>query len=192
MSDEVANIPAPAISETILKTGRFDEMKEWYTVALDMEPFFVRGRPEKVAWTKSQQIAFFKLHGNYPYAQMFGIFEVDGTQDQIGVDPGLHHFQLAHGDFDELFDRYDRLKAQGILPVQKWNHGVMTSFYYEDPDGNQAEMTCVNFATEDEFVAYFKTDAYKANISGIEIVPEDYIGRYRSGTPREELVKIPV
>ncbi|MBT7956165.1 MAG: hypothetical protein HN731_13300 [Rhodospirillaceae bacterium] len=194
MPSNTENIPAPAISETILKTGRFDVMKDWYTKALDVEPFFVRPRPDpdKISWTKSQQIAFFRLRGDYPYAQMFGVFEIDGIADQIGNDPGLHHFQLAHGSFDELFDRYDKMKAQGILPFQKWNHGVMTSFYYEDPDGNQAEMTCVNFAEEADFLAYFETEAYKKNISGIEIDPDDYIARYRSGTPRQELVKIPV
>ena len=63
MSSDSDRIPAPAISETILKTGRFDEMKDWYTIALDMEPFFVRARPEKHAWSKSQLIAFFILHG---------------------------------------------------------------------------------------------------------------------------------
>ncbi len=185
------NISAPAISETILKTGQFDVMKNWYTVALDMEPIFVRGRPEKVSWTGSQQIAFFRLRGQYPYAQMFGVFEIDNTADKITNDPGLHHFQLAHGSFDELFDRYDKLKASGVLPFQTWNHGVMTSFYYEDPDGNQAEMTCVNFEREEDFHAYFETEAYKKNISGIEIDADDYVARYRSGTPQEELVVVP-
>ena len=89
---------------------------------------------------------------------MLGIFEVDNTMIQDNKDPGLHHFQLAHGNFEELFLRYDRLKAQGIIPIQTWNHGIMSSFYYGDPDGNQAEMTCVNFAKEDDFSAYFETD----------------------------------
>jgi len=185
-------IPAPGISEIVLRTGRFDEMKNWYKIALDIEPFFVRERPKEVSWTQSQQIAFFKLHGIYPYAQMLGVFEVDEINgSKVGIDPGLHHFQLAHGNFEELFSRYDRLKAEGIIPFQKWNHGVMTSFYYQDPDGNQAEMTCVNFAKEEDFRAYFETDSYKQNISGIPIDPDEYISRYRSGTPQEELVKIP-
>ncbi len=161
MSGNTENISAPSISEVVLKTSRFDEMKDWYTVTLDMEPFFIRERPKEPSWTKSQQIAFFKLYGVYPYAQMLGVFEVDGTKNQANEDPGLHHFQLAHGNFDELFMRYDRLKEQGVMPIQKWNHGVMTSFYYEDPDGNQAEMTCMNFAKEEDFRAYFETDAYK-------------------------------
>ena len=191
MSRNTEHIPAPSISEIVLKTSRFDEMKDWYTVTLDMEPFFIRERPKETSWTKSQQIAFFKLYGVYPYAQMLGVFEVDGTKNQAKEDPGLHHFQLAHGNFDELFMRYDRLKEQGVMPIQKWNHGVMTSFYYEDPDGNQAEMTCMNFAKEEDFRAYFETDAYKNNISGIPIDPDEYIGRYRAGTSQEELVNIP-
>ena len=191
MSGNTEHIPTPSISEIVLKTSRFDEMKDWYTVTLDMEPFFIRERPKETSWTKSQQIAFFKLYGVYPYAQMLGVFEVDSTKNQANEDPGLHHFQLAHGNFDELFTRYDRLKEQGVMPIQKWNHGVMTSFYYEDPDGNQAEMTCINFAKEEDFRAYFETDAYKNNISGIPIDPDEYIGRYRAGTSQEELVKIP-
>ena len=191
MNNNMSNIPLPSISELVLKTSRFTKMKDWYQMALDAQPFFVRERPKEVSWTESQQIAFFKLKGDYPYAQMLGIFEVDGTKNQAGQEPGLHHFQLAHGNFDELFARYDNLKERGILPIQKWNHGVMTSFYYQDPDGNQAEMTCVNFKREKDFRDYFETDAYKNNISGIPIDPDEYIARYRSGTPQEELVKIP-
>ena len=176
----------------MLKIGRFNEMRNWYSKTLGMEAFFIRGRPDKPSWTQSQQIAFFKLHGIYPYLQMLGIFEVENTMSQANKDPGLHHFQPAHGNFEELFMRYDRLKTQGIIPIQTWNHGVMTSFNYEDPDGNQAEMTCVNFAKENDFSAYFETDEYKNNISGVQIDPGDYINRYRSGIPQEELVKISI
>ena len=49
----------------------------------------------------------------------------------------------------------------------------------------------MNFATATEFFGYFETDAYKSNVSGIVIDAEEYILRYRGGTPREDLVKIP-
>ena len=184
-------IPLPALSEVVLRTGKFDQLKDWYVKVLAAEPFFTRPRPEKISWTRAQQIAFFKLAGIYPYQQVLGIFEVDDTTEAPKTDPGLHHFQLGHGNFDELFDRYDTLKSYNILPAQTWNHGVSTSFYYKDPDGNLAEMNCVNFANEEEFFGYFETEAYKKNVSGIIIDAEDYIARYRSGTRREELVKIP-
>ena len=149
MNDKTEHIPLPSVSEVVLKTDRFMEMNNWYEIALDSQPFLTRERPKEASWTGSQRISFFKLHGIYPYAQMLGIFEVDGTKKQVGQEPGLHHFQLSHGNLEELFARYDNLKTKGILPIQKWNHGVMTSFYYEDPDGNQAEMTCVNFKREE-------------------------------------------
>ena len=192
MTTKTPQLALPSISEVILKTGRFAILKDWYTTVLGVEPFFTRPRVEKVSWTKSQQIAFFKLTGEYPHAQVFGIFEVDGTTEQPSADPGLHHFQMAHASFDELFDRYGTLKKAGIKPIQTWNHGVSTSFYYQDPDKNIAEMNCVNFDTESEFFAYFDTEAYKKNISGIAIDADEYVGRYRSGVSRAELVKIPV
>ena len=191
MSEIPNSTPTPTLSEIVLKTGHFDRLKSWYTKALGSEPFFVRARPKETSWTGAQQIAFFKLAGIYPYQQVLGIFEVDGTLNSPETDPGLHHLQFGHGSFDELFDRYDKLKQEGILPVQTWNHGVSTSFYYQDPDENLAEMNCVNFATEKEFFGYFQTEAYKKNVSGIVIDAEEYISRYRTGTSREALVKIP-
>lgn len=139
----------------------------------------------------AQQIAFFKLAGDYPYSQVLDIFEVDGTVDAPGTDPGLHHLQLAHGSFGELFERYDLLKGHDIRPTQTWNHGVSTSFYYRDPDENLTEINCVNFTAEKEFIAYFETEAYRKNVSEFVIDAEDFIRRYRSGISRKELVKIP-
>lgn len=191
MSDKSNGVPAPALSEVVLKTGNFDTMKEWYIAALDRDPFFVRPRPEKASWTLAQQVAFFRIHGEFPYSQVLAIFEVDGTTERPGIDPGLHHYQLAHGCFDDLFARYDHMKSLGILPDQTWNHGVSTSFYYKDPDGNLAEMNCANFPTEDAYMAYFASDAYKKNISGIKIVADDFIAKYRGGMPQSELVIVP-
>ena len=99
MSNDNENIPAPSISELVLKTSRFEKMKDWYTIALDTEPFFIRERPKEPSWTKSQHIAFFKLHGVYPYAQMLGVFEVDGTRKQCGEDPGSASFSISPQKF---------------------------------------------------------------------------------------------
>ena len=103
MTDDTTTVPVPTLSEVVIKTGRFDLLKDWYSKALCTEPFFTRPRPPETSWTGAQQIAFYKLPGEYPFAQVFGIFEVDGTTVVPGADPGLHHFQLAHGSFDELF-----------------------------------------------------------------------------------------
>ncbi len=44
MSNDNENIPAPSISELVLKTSRFEKMKDWYTITLAMEPIIIRER----------------------------------------------------------------------------------------------------------------------------------------------------
>ena len=46
---------------------------------------------------------------------------------------------------DELLDTYQRLKSDGIVPHGCLDHGMTTSFYYVDPDGNSVELQCDNF-----------------------------------------------
>ena len=79
MTDDTTTVPVPTLSEVVIKTGRFDLLKDWYSKALCTEPFFTRPRPPETSWTGAQQIAFYKLPGEYPFAQVFGIFEVYGT-----------------------------------------------------------------------------------------------------------------
>ena len=82
------SLALPSLSVVVLKTGDFDRLKNWYTMALGCEPFFTRPRPKETSWTGAQQIAFFKLMGEYPYSQVLGIFEVDGTFELV-VEDGL-------------------------------------------------------------------------------------------------------
>ena len=184
--------PRPHLSEIVLKTKRYQEMRDWYATFLDTEPGVERDRPEKASWTGAMSIAFFQLVDDFPYMQVLGVFEVDDTELTPGTDPGLHHSQFMHTTLDELFDNFDRLKAAGLNPAQTWNHGPVTSFYYEDPDGNLMEITAANYPTKEEFFGYFQTEAYKQNISGIPIDAEAYIAKYRDGMSREDLVLIPV
>jgi catechol-2,3-dioxygenase len=46
---------------------------------------------------------------------------------------------------DELLDNYVRLKGLGIVPHASLDHGMTTSFYYVDPDGNSVELQYDNF-----------------------------------------------
>ena len=185
--------PPVQFSEVILKTSRFAEMKEWWETITDMRAFFVRSDAKKASWTGAWNIAFIRLYMSYPYTQVFGIFEipaVQGKADNQGGQPGLHHMQLRHAGLDHLFSRYEALGARGILPVRAFNHGPGTSFYYLDPDGNTVELSAANFVRESDYLAYFQSESYRRNVSGIEIDAAEYIGRYRAGTPQEELVRI--
>lgn len=183
------------ISEVVLKTRRFDEMKRWYTRLVGVAPFFERtpppGQPvSDLGRASDRKVAFIRLHLDHPYAQVLGLFEVPDLEGEPRLEPGLDHLQLRNANLSELVTRYDLLKARGERPFRTANHGPGTSFYYKDPDGNRVELSASNFETEAEYLAYFQSDSYRRNPSGIEIDVEAFIARYRAGTPRQELVAI--
>lgn len=187
--------PPPQFSEVVLKTSRFAVMKEWYENLLEVKAFFVRTDVKQPSWTGAWGIAFIRLYHSHPYTQTLALFEipaVEGKADNLRGEPGLHHMQLRFVSLEHLFSRFEAMRGQGIMPEVCYNHGPGTSFYYRDPDGNMVELSAVNFDDEKEYLAYYSSESYKKNVSGIRIDPNEYVGRYRSGTPQSELVRIPV
>lgn len=183
----------PQFSEVILKTSRFAAIKEWYETVTDVKAFFVRNDATQPTWAGAHNIAFIRIFSEHPYTQVLGIFEipaVTGKADNRKGEPGMHHMQLRHMSLDHLFSRYEDLRTRGITPMRCFNHGPGTSFYYRDPDDNTVELSAANFVNEADYLAYFKSESYAKNISGIEIDPAEYVGRYRSGTQQEVLVRI--
>ena len=182
----------PQFSEVILKTARFATLKYWYETVTDVTAFFVRDDAKSATWAGAYNIAFIRIFSAHPYTQVLGIFEVpalSGQADNQKGTPGLHHMQLRHAGLDHLFSRYEALHARGITPMRSFNHGPGTSFYYHDPDGNTVELSSANFVNEADYLAYFRSEAYAKNISGIEIDPAEFVARYRAGTPQAELVR---
>ena len=174
------------ISETILKTGRLDEMKKWYQTVLGVEPFFEHApvpgaRPGDFGGqtrAADLRMCFFRLSLDYPYTQTIGIFEEPGIgREPANGSPGLHHMQLMASSLDALCDQYEMLRALGMRPHRSADHGPMTSFYYRDPDGNNVELTAQNFSTLEAMVAFMASDEFKANPSGAEIDHEEFVAR---------------
>lgn len=186
------------LSEVVLKTGRYAEMRVWYQMVLGVAPFYEFVPTEKSAPLPGQtqerasdiRLCFFRVHLEHPYAQVVALFDIPGTRTEAaGGDPGLHHMQLRCPDMAQLFTRYERLKGAGLKPHRTANHGPGTSFYFRDPDANIVEISANNFATLQDYRAYFESEAYRRNPSGVEIDADDYLARFRSGTPLAELVK---
>lgn len=177
------------ISETILKTGRLDEMKTWYANLLQVAPFFEHAPPvgtkplDLGGQTRASDLrmCFFRLSIDYPNTQTIGLFEEPGTTlDPAQSAPGLHHMQLMAANLDELCAQYERLRAGGMRPHRSADHGPMTSFYYRDPDGNNVEITAQNFPTFEAMVEFMASDEFKANPSGTELDPEEYVAGRRA------------
>lgn len=174
-----SDLPPIRLSEIVLRTSRYDEMRAWYQAVLGVAPYL-----------ENDRFCFRRLHTDYPYTQVLAIFHRPEVGDRPATANGLDHIQLRHGSLGELITRYERLRAVGITPGRSMNHGPGTSLYYADPDGNQVELSGPNFDSEAEYFAYFDSEAYRKNISGIAIDPDDFAARFRRGVPQAELVRI--
>ncbi len=103
--------------------------------------------------------------------------------------PGLDHVAYTLNELGDLLSLYKRLKAENILPVWPINHGLTTSMYYEDPDGNRVEFQVENLPTKEELNAFMHSEQFANNPIGVDFDPEDLLARYEAGEPMETLLK---
>lgn len=176
------------LSEVVLRTAHYDDVRDWYAQVLDRKPMLetkLKPRPGG-----PNRITFFSLHSDYPYMQTLAVFELADLGEPTSAVPGLHHFQIQLGFLPSLFDRYELLRDKGIKPNRSANHGPSTSFYYLDPDRNVVEISAQNYETEAQHSEYLRSETFRRNPSGIDVDPEAFVGRYRSGTPISDLRQI--
>ncbi|MEM6999320.1 MAG: VOC family protein [Pseudomonadota bacterium] len=105
--------------------------------------------------------------------------------------PGLDHVAYTLDSFDDLMSTYKRLKAKGIVPVWPINHGLTTSMYYADPDGNRVEFQVENFDTKEALQGYMRSEAFAANPIGVEYDPDEMLARYEAGEDVAALTAMP-
>ena len=68
------------------------------------------------------------------------------TQGQLG----LNHFAVQVEDINDLKEVYDQLKDSGASMDSNTDHGMTSSIYFFDPDGNKIEFFCNNTVTAAE------------------------------------------
>ncbi len=103
--------------------------------------------------------------------------------------PGLDHVAYTLNNLGELLSTYKRLKVQEIEPVWPINHGLTTSLYYADPDGNRVEFQVENLDTKEALQGYMHSEAFKENPIGVGFDPQKLLERYENGDAIEELLK---
>jgi catechol-2,3-dioxygenase len=105
---------------------------------------------------------------------------------------GIYHIAFTLDTLADLAVSYEQKKARGILPHWPVNHGMSTSMYYFDPDKNEFEIQVDNFATAEEAHAFMRTEEYTINPIGVDMDPEEFVRRVKSGEPEAEIKKRPV
>jgi catechol-2,3-dioxygenase len=182
---------AMRFGEVVLRTSQYGAMKSWYSQVLDTNPMFESERRETTGSGGMRQMCLIRSYSEFPFTETLAIFDFAELRQNDQTVSGMDHFQMQFASIDDLFDRYEALAAQGIVPSRSANHGPSTSFYYRDPDGNRVELSVKNYATEAETLAFMQSEAFRRNPAGIDVDPAEYVARYRGGVSLEELRRIP-
>jgi catechol-2,3-dioxygenase len=201
LAAETAALSTPWVSEVVLQTSRYDELKSWYGAVLG-RPWFFESRPQrplqeselpagdKQVRAATVRACFMRLAPAFPHGTTFALFELPWLSGAPAKDPGLNHMQFRDATLETLIERLELLKGAGIHPHRSANHGPTLSFYFRDPDRNIVELCVGNFATEEEAREFTRSEQFQNNPSGLELDRDEFIARYRSGMPRRELLAI--
>ena len=117
-----------------------------------------------------------------------------GTIDRAGDatnSVGLAHIAFAYNNLTELCTTYLQRKALGIHPSWCVNHGVTTSMYWADPDGNEVETQVDSFDDPNAATDYMNSQAFIENPLGVDFDPEELVNRVESGEPEAEILRRP-
>lgn len=105
---------------------------------------------------------------------------------------GIYHIAFTLDSLADLATAYEQRKALGMMPHWPVNHGMSTSMYYLDPDGNEFELQVDNFNTAEQAVAFMATDEYARNPIGVDIDVDEWLQQLKSGVDEATLKKRPV
>ncbi|PVH83862.1 Glyoxalase/Bleomycin resistance protein/Dihydroxybiphenyl dioxygenase [Cadophora sp. DSE1049] len=104
---------------------------------------------------------------------------------------GLGHVAFGFKTLSDLATSYEQKKAAGYKPVWVINHGITTSIYYADPDGNEVETQVDNFDTVQEAIDFMDGPEFTENPYGVEYDPDELVRRVRSGEDDRSIKKRP-
>ena len=171
-----SKITQPVLHHVNLKTTRLQEMIDWYGTVVGSKPNF---QFPGGAWLTNDG-------ANHRIALLTSS-KMSDDPDKI-VHTGMHHIAFEYKTCDELLDTFSRLKALGILPHMSLDHGITTSFYYVDPDGNSVELQYDNF--DDWFKSsewMRRSPDFARNPIGVPVDPAKMVAAQKQGASREDL-----
>jgi catechol-2,3-dioxygenase len=178
MSQGSTNQPTvqPILHHFNLKTTRLDEMITWYGVVVGMKPNYAFPGG---AWLTNDE-------ANHRLALLVSPPLTDDPDKLMHT--GFHHSAFEYPSMGDLLDNYVRLKALGIEPHASLDHGLTTSLYYLDPDGNSLELQADNFGSWQESAEWMRTSPqFVANPIGMPIDPEQMLAARQAGASFAEI-----
>jgi catechol-2,3-dioxygenase len=165
----------PRLVHIVLQTGQADVMRDWYCTVLKARVVYAgHGLTFLTHDEEHHRIALLQLPAG-------------AAQRKSPGTASMHHSAWTFDSLDDLLGRYQELAASGIEPAVPIQHGVTTSLYYRDPDGNFVELQIDNFATPEEATGYMEGPEYDSDAVGPAFDVARMVEARRGGTPVAEL-----
>lgn len=168
----------PVLHHINLKTSRLDELIDWYGKVAGMVPNF---RWDGGAFLTNDA-------ANHRIAILtFPSFEDDPDRRHHC---GMHHSAFEFESLSALLDHYAALRDHGIRPAFALNHGLTTSLYYRDPDGNHVELQSDNHGDWDRSSDFIRTSpSFREDPIGPIIDPEAMYQAKEGGMADSEIAR---
>jgi len=177
--DSSKTIKSQKFAHFVLRVSDLKKSTAWYEAVLGMRVVHDAGK-----------LAFFTYDDEHHRLAMVETPTPAGKPESGAIGPpGLDHVAYTLDSLEDLLITYKRLKEQDILPVWPINHGLTTSLYYADPDGNRVEFQVENYATTEELNAYMVSESFAANPIGVGFDPEKLLARFENGDSLDELAQ---
>jgi catechol-2,3-dioxygenase len=139
---------SPTFAHIVLQRNQLEHMRDFYLALLGAHVVYEGNSMVFITFDEEHhRIAFFGPPGG-------------GLPERSPATVGLAHSAFTFPSLHDLMDKYTELGAMGIEPRVAVQHGVTTSLYYRDPDGNAVEMQVDNFKTADEATVYMLGPEY--------------------------------
>jgi catechol-2,3-dioxygenase len=137
----------PKLAHVVLQTGRLAEMREWYCALLD-------------AHVVVEGDGFVFLTYDEEHHRIALVQPPFPVEPKSPLAAGMQHMAFTFACLDDLLARYAELAGRGVQPKVPVQHGVTTSLYYRDPDGNFVELQSDNFPTPEQATEYMLGEEY--------------------------------
>lgn len=166
----------PKFAHVVFQTSQPNEMRDWYCAVLDGHVVY-------------QDAALCFITFDDEHHRVALLTPPAGLERRSPATACMHHVAYTFGELDELLDRYVLLRDRGVQPAVCIAHGVTTSMYYRDPDGNFVEMQIDNFDVPDDATAYMHGAEYAGDSVGPAFDPEAVLAARRAGAEAQELTE---
>jgi len=166
----------PRLAHFVLQTAQLPAMRDWYLNVLGAHAVY-----------ENEAMCFLTFDEEHHRVALLGL-PPGVLAERTPLTTGMAHSAFTFPTLGDLIDKYLELKSVGIHPRVPVQHGLTTSIYYRDPDGNMVELQIDNFDTPDEATDYMNGPEYAEDPIGPSFDVEELIKAYKAGTPQSELI----